>query len=154
MSVCVVAANTGKANFLLAVDIYSPLDGSEDYADAQIRLRQPGLVSVGSGRYGKHSMAEVGRLRQTTDLGTVSPAALPKFVALLRAGISKQCQELLHGEVNEDLVINDNAVFRAHLSSLLQQRSGSIPSRIYRGLARSAAKPGKSPGFAQSKHAE
>jgi hypothetical protein len=114
MCVCVVTANTGNANFLLAVDAYSHLGASEDYADARSRLCGQDLVSVGAGRYGKHSMAEV----------------------------------------NEDLVINDNAVIRAHKSSLLLQRSASIRSRIYRGPAGSAAKPAKSPGSGHAKPAE
>jgi len=64
-------------------------------------------------------MAEVDKLRQKTDLRRIYLVAAPKFLGLLRANISKQCQDLLHGEVNKDLVTHDSAAIRAHLPKLL-----------------------------------
>jgi len=144
MSVCVVVANSSKAKVLLAEDARSPLIESEDFAHPQSRLREQDLVSDGpgsaadSGGYGRHSMgheqearqreaetfarelmAEVDRLRQTAGLHRIYLVAPPKFLGLLRASISKQCQELLRGEVNKDLVVQDNADIRAHLPKLL-----------------------------------
>ncbi len=144
MSVCVIVANSSKAKFLLAEDARSPLIESGDYVHPQSRLREQDLVSDGpgsagdSGGPGKHSMgheqearhreaetfarelmAEVDKLRQKTDLRRIYLVAAPKFLGLLRANISKQCQDLLHGEVNKDLVTHDSADIRAHLPKLL-----------------------------------
>jgi len=144
MSVCVVVANSSKARVLLAEDAHSPLIENADYVHPQSRLREQDLVSDGSGSaadsggFGKHSMgheqatkhkqaelfaqeigAEIDKLRRITDLRRIYLVAPPKFLGLLRTSISKQCHELLHGEVNKELVTHSLEDIRSHLPKLL-----------------------------------
>lgn len=144
MSVCVVVANSSKARVLLAEDAHSPLIENADYIHPQSRLREQDLVSDGSGSaadsggFGKHSMgheqatkhkqaelfaqelgAEIDKLHRKTDLCRIYLVAPPKFLGLLRTSISKQCHELLHGEVNKELVTHSLEDIRSHLPKLL-----------------------------------
>ena len=144
MSVCVVVANSSKARVLLAEDAHSPLIENADYVHPQSRLREQDLVSDGSGSaadsggFGKHSMgheqatkhkqaglfaqelgAEIDKLRRKTDLRRIYLVAPPKFLGLLRTSISKQCHELLHGEVHKELVTHNLEDIRSHLPKLL-----------------------------------
>jgi protein required for attachment to host cells len=144
MSVCVVVANSSKARVLLAEDAHSPLIENADYVHPQSRLREQDLVSDGSGSaadsvgFGKHSMgheqatrhkqaelfaqelgAEIDKLRRKTDLRRIYLVAPPRFLGLLRTSISKQCHELLHGEVNKELVTHSLEDIRSHLPKLL-----------------------------------
>jgi protein required for attachment to host cells len=145
MSVCVVVASSSKARVLLAEDAHSPLIENVDYVHPQSRLREQDLVSDGSGSAadsggcGKHSMGheqatkhkqaelfareigtEIDRLRRKkTDLRRIYLVAPPKFLGLLRTSISKQCLELLHGEVNKELVTHSLEDIRSHLPRLL-----------------------------------
>ena len=144
MSVCVVVANSSKARVLLAEDAHSPLIENADYVHPQSRLREQDLVSDGSGSaadsggFGKHSMgheqatkhkqaelfaqelgAEIDKLRHKTNLRRIYLVAPPRFLGLLRTSISKQCHELLHGEVNKELVTHSLEDIRSHLPKLL-----------------------------------
>ena len=144
MSVCVVVANSSKARVLLAEDAHSPLIENVDYVHPQSRLREQDLVSDGSGSAadsggcGKHSMgheqatkhkqaelfahelgAEIDKLRRQTDLRRIYLVAPPKFLGLLRTSISKQCLELLHSELNKELVTHSLEDIRSHLPKLL-----------------------------------
>jgi protein required for attachment to host cells len=144
MSVCVVVASSSKAKVLIAEDGHSPLVESAVYDHPQSRLREQDLVSDGSGSatdsggFGKHSMgheqaarhkqaglfaqeigAEIDKLRRKTNLRRIYLVAPPKFLGLLRGSISKQCLELLHGEVNKDLVTHSIEDIRSHLPKLL-----------------------------------
>ncbi len=144
MSVCVIVANSSKAKLMLAEDARSDLVESKDFTHQQSRLLEQDLVSDGSGSAGdsrgpgRHSMgheqearhrqaetfarelmAEVDKLRQATDLRRIYLVAPPKFLGLLRANISKQCRNLLEGEINKDLVTHDNSEIRSHLPKRL-----------------------------------
>ena len=140
MSICVVVANSSKAKIMLAEDARSPLIEKGDFVHPESRLREQDLVSDGSGSagdsggFGKHSMGheqaarqrqgevfarelggEIDKLRREADLRKIYLVAPPKFLGLLRDSISKQCQDLLCGEVNKDLVISNNEDIRSHL---------------------------------------
>ena len=140
MSICVVVANSSKAKIMLAEDARSPLIEKEDFVHSESRLREQDLVSDGSGSagdsggFGKHSMGheqaarqrqgevfaremagEIDKLRRKTDLRRIYLVAPPKFLGLLRTSISKQCHELLHGEVNKELVTHSLEDIRSHL---------------------------------------
>ena len=144
MSICVVVADSSKAKILLAEDGRSALVEHRDYVHPESRLKEQDLVSDGTGSesdpggFGKHSMGhenaahkkqaeifahelcdEIDRLRQPRDLRRIYLVAPPKFLGLLRASISKQCVELLAGEVNKDLVTNSIEDIRSHLPKLL-----------------------------------
>ena len=144
MSICVVVADSSKARFLLAENGSGPLVDQSDYVHPESRLREQDLVSDGSGSesdsggFGKHSMGhenaahrkqaeifahelcnEIDKLRRTSDLRRIYLVASPKFLGLLRASISKQCADLLAGEINRDLVTHSIEDIRAHLPRLL-----------------------------------
>ena len=144
MSICVVVANSSKARILLAEDAHKPLIENSDYIHTQSRLREQDLVSDGSGSatdsggYGKHSMghekaarhkqakifaqemgAEIDKLRQQTDLRKIYLIAPPKFLGLLRVSISKQCLDLLSGEVNKELLTQSIEDIRSYLPKQL-----------------------------------
>lgn len=144
MSICVVAANSSKAKLLLAENSTSPLVEQGKYGHPESRLREQDLVSDGtgtggdSGGPGMHSMGheqaarkreaeafaremaeEIEKLRRKTDLRKIYLVAPPKFLGLLRASISKQCQALVHGEINKDLVTHSSEEIRSNLSKQL-----------------------------------
>ncbi len=144
MSICVVVADSSKARFLLAENGRSALVDHRDYVHPESRLREQDLVSDGtgsesdSGGFGKHSMGhenaahrkhaeifahelciEIDKLRRTSDLRRIYLVASPKFLGLLRASISKQCVDLLAGEINRDLVTHSIEDIRTHLPKLL-----------------------------------
>jgi protein required for attachment to host cells len=140
MSICVVVADSSRARILVAESEHGPLVDERDYIHAESRLREQDLVSDGtgsesdSGGLGKHSMGhekaahqkeaetfahelcdEIDKLRRTRDLRRIYLVASPKFLGLLRSGISKQCAELVAGEVNKDLVDHSIEDIRSHL---------------------------------------
>lgn len=144
MSICVVVADSSKAKILLAEDGRSALIEHGDYVHPESRLKEQELVSDDTGResdpigFGKHSVGheneahkrqaeifaqelcdEIEKLRQPRDLRRIYLVAPPKFLGLLRASISKQCVELLAGEVNRDLVTSSIEDIRSHLPKLL-----------------------------------
>ena len=144
MSICVVVAGSSKARILLVESGHSPLTDDRDYVHPESRLRVQDLVTDGtgseidSGGYGKHSMGheraahqkqvetfahdlcgEIDKLRQNSDLWKIYLVAPPKFLGLLRSSISKQCRELLVGEVNKDLVNHSIEDIRSHLPKRL-----------------------------------
>jgi protein required for attachment to host cells len=144
MSICVVVADSSRARLLLAESGHSPLVDERDYIHSESRLREQDLVSDGtgsesdSGGFGKHSMGhekaahqkeaetfahelcdEIDKLRRTRDLRRIYLVASPNFLGLLRSGISKQCVELVAGEVNKDLVDHNIEDIRSHLPKLL-----------------------------------
>ena len=144
MSICVVVANSSKAKLLLAENSVSPLVEEGEYGHPESRLREQDLVSDGSGSGndsggpGMHSMGheqearkreaeafaremalEIEKLRRKTDLRKIYLVAPPKFLGLLRDSINKQCQDLVHGEINKDLVSHSSEDIRAHLSKQL-----------------------------------
>jgi protein required for attachment to host cells len=140
MSICVVVADSSKARILLAASGYDPLIEDRDFVHPESRLREQDLVTDGtgneidSGGYGKHTMGhenaahqkhaeifayelcgEIDQLRQSSDLHKIYLVASPKFLGLLRSSISKQCTELLVGEINKDLVNHSIEDVRSHL---------------------------------------
>jgi protein required for attachment to host cells len=140
MSICVIVANSSKAKIMLAEDARSPLVEKEDFVHPESRLREQDLVSGGSGSagdsggFGNHSMGheqaakhrqgevfaremgdEIEKLRRKADLRKIYLVAPPKFLGLLRVSISKQCRDLLGGEVNKDLVTRSSEDIRSHL---------------------------------------
>jgi protein required for attachment to host cells len=58
---------------------------------------------------------EIDKLRRNSDLHKIYLVASPKFLGLLRSSISKQCTELLVGEINKDLVNHSIEDIRSHL---------------------------------------
>lgn len=144
MSICVVVADSSKAKILLAEDGRGALVEHEDYVHPESRFKEQDLVSDGtgsesdSGGLGKHSMGhenaahkkqaeifahelcdEIDKLRQLRDLRRIYLVAPPEFLGLLRASISKQCADLLAGEVHKDLVTHSIDNIRSHLPKLL-----------------------------------
>ena len=144
MSICVVVADSSRARILVAESGHSPLVDERDYIHPESRYREQDLVSDGSGSetdsggFGKHSMGhekvahqkeaetfahelrdEIDKLRRTSDLRRIYLVASPKFLGLLRSSISKQCTELLAGEVNKDLVDHSIEDIRTHLPKRL-----------------------------------
>lgn len=144
MSICVVVADSSRARILVAESGNSPLVDEKDYIHPESRLKEQDLVSDGSGSesdssgFGKHSMGhekaahqkqaedfshelrdEIDKLRRTSDLRRIYLVASPKFLGLLRSSISKQCAELLSGEVNKDLVDHSIEDIRSHLPKRL-----------------------------------
>ena len=144
MSICVVVADSSRARILVAESGSSPLVDQKDFIHPESRLKEQDLVSDGSGSesdsggFGKHSMGhekaahqkqaeafahelrdEIDKLRRTSNLRRIYLVASPKFLGLLRSGISKQCAELLSGEVNKDLVDHSIEDIRSHLPKRL-----------------------------------
>lgn len=144
MSICVVVADSSRARILVAESGSSPLVDQKDFIHPESRLKEQDLVSDGSGSesdsggFGKHSMGhekaahqkqaeafahelrdEIDKLRRTSDLRRIYLVASPKFLGLLRSSISKQCAELLSGEVNKDLVDHSIEDIRSHLPQRL-----------------------------------
>ena len=144
MSICVVVADSSKARILLAENGRGALIDDRDFVHPESRLREQDLVSDGtgnetdSGGYGKHSMGhenaahrkhaetfanelcgEIDKLRRNSDLHKIYLVASPKFLGLLRSSMSKQCTELLVGEINKDLVSHSIEDIRSHLPKLL-----------------------------------
>ena len=144
MSICIVVANSSMAKFMLTEDSRSPLVEQEEYVHPQSRMREQDLVSDGSGSGsdsggpGMHSMGHeqaarkreaetfardigdaIEKLRRKTDLRKIYLVAPPKFLGLLRSSVSKQCQELLRGEINKDLVKHSATDIRSHLPKKL-----------------------------------
>ena len=140
MSICIVVADSSKARILSAHNGSSALQEDSDFIHSESRQREQDLVAgetgsgVDSGGYGKHSMghekaahqkhaeifadelcSEIEKLRENTDLRKIYLVAAPKFLGLLRASLTKQCDELLVGEVNKDLVTHSIEDIRAHL---------------------------------------
>jgi protein required for attachment to host cells len=140
MSICVVVADSSRARILLAEIEHSSLIDYRDFIHSESRLREQDLVTDGtgtevdSGGYGKHSMGhenaahqkhaetfanelcgEIDKLRRNRDLHKIYLVASPKFLGLLRSSISKQCTELLVGEINKDLVTHSIEDIRSHL---------------------------------------
>jgi len=144
MSICIVVADSSKARILSAESGDGPLIDSRDYIHSESRLREQDLVADGtgsgndSGGYGKHSMghekaahqqqietfadelcSEIDKLRENGDLRKIYLVAAPKFLGLLRSSLSKQCTELLVGEVNKSLVNHSIEDIRSHLPKRL-----------------------------------
>ena len=140
MSICIVVADGSKARILSAQNGASPLQDDGAYIHCQSRQREQDLVAdkTGSGNdsggYGKHSMGhekaarqnqletfahelckEIDNVRKKVDLREIYLIAAPKFLGLLRSGLSKQCSELLVGEVNKNLVNHSIKDIRSHL---------------------------------------
>lgn len=144
MSICVVVADGSKARLLLADSGQGPLIDKLDFVHPESRLREQDLVSDGTGSesdaggYGKHSMGhertahekemknfadvlcvEIDRLRQGSDLRRIYLVAAPKFLGLLRSGMSKQCSAMIEGEISKDLVSHSIEDIRSHLPQRL-----------------------------------
>ena len=140
MSICVLVADSSKAKILVAESGQDPLVEQKLLDHPEGRLREQDLVTDGSGSegdsggFGKHSMghegdarqqqavkfaaeisAELDRLRRTGDLRRIYLMAPPKFLGLLRSALSQQCNELLAGEINKDLVNHAIDDIRSHL---------------------------------------
>lgn len=140
MSICVLVADGSKARILSALSGHSPLQDDRDFIHSDSRLKEQELVADGvgsgsdSGGYGKHSMghensehrrqagifardlcSEVEKIRKKGDLHRIYLIAAPKMLGLLREGLSKQCTELLAGEISKDIVNQSIDDIRAHL---------------------------------------
>ena len=112
MSICVVVADSSKARILLAESGHGALTDDRDFVHSESRLREQELVSDGTGN-------EIDKLRRNSDLHRVYLVASPKFLGLLRSSMSKQCTELLVGEINKDLVNQSIEDIRSHLPKQL-----------------------------------
>ena len=144
MSICIVVADSSKARILSAERWDSPLTDSKDFIHSEGRLREQDLVADGSGSgsdsggCGKHSMGhekvahqrqvetfarelcgEIDKILRNTDLRRIYLIAAPKFLGLLRNGLTKQCTELLAGEVDKNLVSHSIEDIRSHLPKRL-----------------------------------
>jgi protein required for attachment to host cells len=140
MPICIVVADSSRARILSAQSGASALQDNSDFIHCESRLREQDLVAdktgsgIDSGGYGKHSMGhekaahqqqaeifadeicrEIDKVRQNSDLRKIYLVAAPKFLGLLRASLSKQCTELVVGEVNKDLVNHSIEDIRSHL---------------------------------------
>ncbi len=144
MSICVIVADSSKARFLMAQYRDDPLQDEKDFIHPESRLRDQNLAADGSGSggdaggFGRHSMgheksmqqqqaeifarelcAEVDKIRRRGELGKIYLVASPRFLGLMRANLSKQCTDLLAGEVNKDLVNHSIEDIRSHLPKAL-----------------------------------
>ena len=144
MSIIVVVADSSKARILVTESGRGALTDDRDFVHPESRLKEQDLVSDGtgneidSGGYGKHSMGhenaahrkhaeafadelcvEIDKLRRNSDLHKIYLVASPKFLGLLRSSLSKQCTELLAGEINKDLVNHSIEDIRSHLPKIL-----------------------------------
>ncbi len=144
MSICVIVADSSKARIISAQAGRGSLSDDRDLIHSESRLREQDLVADGSGDdsdsggYGKHSMGhetaeherqteifarelsgEIEKLRQRGGLHKIYLVAPPKFLGLLRNSLSKQCSELLAGDINKDLVNHGLEDIRGHLPKYL-----------------------------------
>ena len=144
MSICIVVADSSKARILSAESGDGPLTDSKDFIHSESRFREQDLVADGSGSasdsggYGKHSMGhenaahqnqvetfarelsgEIDKILRSSDLRRIYLVAAPKFLGLLRNGLTKQCTELLAGEVDKNLVNHSIEDIRSHLPKRL-----------------------------------
>ncbi len=144
MPISVLVADGSRARILTAPDIASPLQEEQDLAHPESRLREQDLVAGGSGRasdpvgLGKHSVgneksahkleienfareicAELDKLRQQDKLHRLYLVAGPEFLGLLRANLSKQCAEIVAGEIGKNLVTQSIDNIRAQLPKRL-----------------------------------
>ena len=69
--------------------------------------------------FARELCAEVDKIRRRGELGKIYLVASPRFLGLMRANLSKQCTDLLAGEVNKDLVNHSIEDIRSHLPKAL-----------------------------------
>ena len=140
MTICVIVADGSRARILLAEHGNSPLTEVQDFVHPESRLREQDLITdlpgrgSDSGGPGKHTMGqentarrrevddfarelsgEIDRLLRKTRLHRIYLVASPKLLGHLRAALSKQCVELIAGEIDKDLVRHDLEAIRSHL---------------------------------------
>ncbi len=96
---------------------------SQEYFDEAERVLSYAPGFVGYQRQAEifaHSLgSELDKIRQCSNLHRIYLVAAPKFLGLLRTGLSKQCTELLVVEVNKDLVNHRIEDIRSHLPKRL-----------------------------------
>jgi protein required for attachment to host cells len=140
VSICVVVADASRARLLFAEYWDTPLTEYKDLVHPESRLREQDLVSDGtgsgidSGGHGMHSMghensahlrqaedfarevcAEIDSLRKKADLRRIYLVAPPRFLGQLRSAMNKQCQTMIAGETDKNLVTHDIEDIRSHL---------------------------------------
>jgi len=144
MSIWILVADSSKARILSADDRTAPLTELKDLIYPEGRLREQDLVTDGSGAgngtsgNGTHSMGhekdahqhevkkfarelcvELDRAAQGKDVRKIYLIAAPRFLGLLRQGLSKPCAEKVVGEISKDLVNHSVADIRKHLPKAL-----------------------------------
>jgi len=128
MTICVVVADSSKARILATDSWRNPLVEERDFVHPESRLKEQDLVSDGSGseidsgahlkqaeNFAHEICDEIDKFRQNNSLRKIYLVASPKFLGLLRSKMSKQCTELLVGEINKDLVNHSIEDIRSHL---------------------------------------
>jgi protein required for attachment to host cells len=144
MTIWVVVADAAKARVFSAENRNSPLQEVEDFDFPASRMRDQDLESDAPGRSydsvggGRHAMGkEVNIHQQQADhfaralcervvagmnghqIEKLYLVAPPAFLGLLRQRLPKNCQTLVAGEVNKDLVEHSIADIRQHLPDFL-----------------------------------
>ena len=140
MTICVIVADGSRARILQAEHGDSPLIELQDFVHPESRLLDQDLITdepgrgIRSGGAGKHTMGhesearrkeiddfarelgtEVENLRRKTRPHRIYLVASPKLLGYLRDALSKQCADLIAGEIAKDLVRHDLDDIRAHL---------------------------------------
>ena len=142
MSILVVVADSSKARILRTEDRHGPLTEMKDLVYPEARLREQELVSDGAGAgigngAGSHSVGhekdahrhqvevfarelcqDLDRTSQSQGIHKIYLVAAPKFLGLLRAGLSKTCASLVKGEVDKNLVSHSSEEIRHYLSKV------------------------------------
>jgi protein required for attachment to host cells len=69
--------------------------------------------------FARELCGEIDKILRNSDLRRIYLIAAPKFLGLLRNGLTKQCTELLAGEVDKNLVSHSIEDIRSHLPKRL-----------------------------------
>jgi len=70
-------------------------------------------------KFARELCGELDKASQGKDVRKIYLIAAPKFLGLLRSGLSKPCADKLVGEVNKNLVSHSVEDIRGHLPKLL-----------------------------------
>jgi protein required for attachment to host cells len=143
MSILVVVADSSRARIFLAEDRLSDLSEMKDMVHPEARLKQQELVSdeagAGSGNGGGfHSMGhekdahkqqaelfarelcqDLDKIVVDKDVRKIYLVAAPRFLGLMRSGLSKCCADKIVGEHAKDLVNHNINDIRGHLPKVL-----------------------------------
>lgn len=144
MSIWILVADSSKARILSAADRTAPLQEIKDLVFPEGRLHEQDLVTDGSGAgngssgNGTHSMghekdahnhqvetfarelcSEMNKAAQDKEVHKIYLIAAPRFLGLLRAGLSKPCSQKIAGEVNKNLVTHSLDEIRKQLPRAL-----------------------------------
>ena len=144
MSIWILVADSSRARILSADDRTAPLQEIKDLIFPEGRLREQDLVTDGSGAgngtsgNGTHSMghekdahehqvkgfarnlcSELAKAAQNNDIRKIYLMAPPKFLGLMRSGLSKLCADKVVGEISKNLVNHSVDDIRGHLPRAL-----------------------------------